>query len=211
MADKICLNSCEDFSASLASKAPVPGGGGAAALVGALGAALCSMAGNLTSGKKKYADVEEDIQRMIAEAEKLRQHFLELIDMDAAAFEPLSKAYSLPKDTENYSEIMRKATLDAAAAPLEIMRCSCKAVELLEEMAEKCSILLVSDAGCGAALAGAALECASMNVFVNTKLLRGDAEADAMDAEAREMLKKYIPSAQRVSAEVINKLTGGVY
>lgn len=210
MADKISLNNCEDFSAALSSKAPVPGGGGAAALTGALAAALCCMAGNLTSGKKKFADVEDDLQRMIASAETLRLRFLELIDEDAAAFEPLSRAYSLPKDTENYSQIMRSATLDAAAAPLEMMRCCCRAIELLEEMAEKCSRLMVSDAGCGASLAGAALECASMNVFVNTKLLRGDPEADAMDAEARAMLKKYLPAAQKVSADVINILTGGI-
>ena len=209
MADKISLNSCEDFSAALASKAPVPGGGGAAALAGALAAALCCMAGNLTSGKKKFADVEDDLQRMIASADALRLRFLELINMDAVAFEPLSRAYSLPKDTENYSQIMRQATLDAAAAPLEMMQCSCNAIELLKEMAEKCSRLMISDAGCGASLAATALECASMNVFVNTRLLRGDAEADAMDDEAREMLEKFIPEAQNITDYVMNKLTGG--
>ena len=209
MAEKISLNNCEDFSAALASRTPVPGGGGAAALAGALGTALCCMAGRLTSGKKKFADVEDNLQRMIASAEELRLRFLGLIDEDAIAFEPLSRAYSLPKDTENYAGIMRKATLDAAAAPLEMMRCSCRAIELLEEMAAKCSKLMISDVGCGASLAGAALECASMNVFVNTKLLRGDPEADAMDREAREMLENYIPRAQKVSAYVIELLTGG--
>jgi len=92
MEGKMMEATCTDFAAALAAKESVPGGGGAAAYVGALGVALCSMVGNFTTGKKKYADVEEDVQRMLAEAETIRVRLIDLVDEDAAAFFPLSQA-----------------------------------------------------------------------------------------------------------------------
>ena len=88
----------DKFLAELASSAPTPGGGGAAALCGALGIALGNMVGSLTLGKKKYADVQEDITALNSRAEALRADFAALIDADAEAFAPLSRAYSIPKD-----------------------------------------------------------------------------------------------------------------
>jgi len=193
----------------LASNAPVPGGGGAAALVGAFGAALCSMAGNLTLGRKKYAAVEDDIRKLLAEGETVRSRLLELADEDAAAFEPLSRAYSIPKDEPGRAETLEAATLRACAAPLEMMRCCCRAIDLLAEMLNKGSVLLVSDVGCGAICCRAALESAALNIFVNTKTLKNRAEAESLDADADEMLQTYGARAGRVAEEVTRRLRGG--
>ncbi|MEG0035475.1 MAG: cyclodeaminase/cyclohydrolase family protein, partial [Oscillospiraceae bacterium] len=111
-----------NFAEVLASNAPVPGGGGASALVGAVGAALASMVSNLTSGKKKYAEYEGDIQRILAEATELREALLHQIDEDAACFEPLSRAYGIPKDDPQRAEIMENALHLACTAPLSIMK-----------------------------------------------------------------------------------------
>ncbi|MFQ7014206.1 MAG: cyclodeaminase/cyclohydrolase family protein [Faecalibacterium sp.] len=91
--------SCEQFLAELAGKAPTPGGGGTAALVGAAGVALGTMVGSLTIGKKKYAAVEADIQALNARADILRKELEALVQADAEAFAPLAAAYGLPKDT----------------------------------------------------------------------------------------------------------------
>ena len=100
--------SCTEFVDVLASKAAVPGGGGASALVGAVGTALGSMVGNLTVGKKKYADVEADILVIMDKAAALQKELLRLVDEDAVVFEPLSKAYGIPKDDPNREKIMER-------------------------------------------------------------------------------------------------------
>ena len=101
------LQTCEDFIEVLASKAAVPGGGGAAALTGAIGIALGNMVGSLTVGKKTYADVEDEIIECKKEADEIAKEFLELMDKDAEAFEPLSRAYGLPKSTpEEIAEVI---------------------------------------------------------------------------------------------------------
>ena len=208
MNEILVKKSCDEFTQELYSKAPVPGGGGAAALAGALSASLCAMAGNLTLGKKKYADVEPDIQAMLIKAEQLRVRFLELVDEDAKAFEPLAKAYSMPKDTPDFDAIMMRATLNACRAPFEMIECACEAIDLIDEMQGKCSRLLISDAGCGAALARAALEAAAMNVFVNTKSLRGLREAEEIELKANALLEKYVPLAESISLKILNELRG---
>ena len=200
--------SCEEFTEELFSKAPVPGGGGAAAFIGAMGASLTAMAGNLTTGKKKFADVEEDLQRMLAKAEELRTRLMELIQEDAEMFEPLSKAYSLPKDSEGYQETMYQVTMDACKAPMEMMTCCCEVIDIAEEMNLKCSKLMISDVACGALAAKAALECASLNVFVNTRMFRGDEKADAMEDRAKAMLEEYTGKAQKVADSVFKTLKG---
>lgn len=109
--------SCQGFLDALASKAPVPGGGGASALAGALGAALATMVGNYTVGKKKYAHVEEDVRRLMADAEEIRAQLLAQVDADAAAFEPLSRAYAIPKDDPSREAVMEQCLRDAAGRP----------------------------------------------------------------------------------------------
>jgi formiminotetrahydrofolate cyclodeaminase len=198
--------SCTEFSEQLSSKAPVPGGGGAAALIGSLAAALGMMATNLTLGKKKFLPYEEDHKRIICESDILRTCFLRLIEEDAAAFEPLSRAYSMDKNSPDYAATMRKAILDAVDAPFRMMKSCCKLIVLLEELLGKCSALLLSDVGCAAVAARAALEAASLNVFVNTRLLTGDADAEHLSLEADSMLEQFIPRAQALSDSVMEHL-----
>ncbi len=200
---ELTKQSCADFTRVLASRESVPGGGGAAALVGALGAALCSMAGNFTLGKKKFADVEDEIKRILARTEALYSRLLELIDEDAQAFEPLSKAYAIPKDDPEKATVLEKATLEACAAPVEMVECCGEAVELLEEMLEKGSRMLVSDVGCGAVLCRAAMESAAMNVYINTGSLADRERAKQMEAKTDALLAEYVPRAQQVSDMVL--------
>ena len=193
------------FADVLASKAPVPGGGGAAALTGALAASLCAMVGNLTVGRKKYAAVEEDVRRLTAQAEALERKLVGLVDADAEAFEPLQKAYAIPKDDPHRAEILEKVSLDACSAPMEMMKCCAEAIVLLEEMYEKGSVMLVSDAGCGALLAGAAMRCASMNIFINTKPLSSE-RALALEKEADALMEEYLPRAEKTAAAVMGRI-----
>ena len=206
--DNLTEKSCVDFAEVLASKASVPGGGGAAALVGALGVARCSMVGNFTVGKKKYAAVEEDVKSMLAKAEALRVRFLELVEADAVAFEPLSRAYAIPKDDPKRNEILEKATLEACAAPIEMVKCCAEAVELLEEMHVKGSVMLLSDVGCGALLCYAAMEAAAMNVFINTKSLQDRDLADKIEKDVDATLIEYLPRADIIAEAVMKNIRG---
>lgn len=202
--------SCTRFLAELAGKAPVPGGGGASALVGAAGVALGNMVGCLTTGKKKYAAVEADIQALNAKAEALRRELEALVQADAEAFAPLAAAYGLPKDTPAqaaHKAAVLEAALDTACAvPLEIMQKCAEGIVLVEQYAAKGSVLAVSDAGCAAALCKAALQSASLNVFINTKLMTDRTHAAALDAQADALLNEYVPRADAVFASVTNKL-----
>ena len=197
----------DKFLADLASSAPTPGGGGAAALCGALGIALGNMVGSLTLGKKKYADVQEDISELNAKAEALRAGFVALVDADAEAFAPLSRAYSIPKDDPARDEIMEPALLKAAEAPLEIMRKCAEALELISGYAAKGSALAISDAGCAAALCGAAMEAAALNVKINTKSMKNRAVADNINAEMNELLQKYFALSQEIYNDVSGRLS----
>lgn len=194
--------SCTAFAQALASKTSTPGGGGAAAMAGALGVALCSMAGNFTAGKQKFAAVEEDVQRMLGECETIRNRLMELVDADALAFEPLSRAYSIPRDDPNRTQVMEEAALGACQAPREMVVCCARALLLLEEMLEKGSKLLISDVGCGALLCKAAMECAALSVFVNTRLLKDRETAAKLEREVDETLQTYLPLADRIAASV---------
>ncbi len=205
--DRLSEKSCIEFSEILASKAPVPGGGGVAALVGALGVALCSMAGNITKERKKYKDYLPDYERTISKGEEIRNNLIELIDEDAKGFEPLQKAYSIPKDDPTREAVMQKASLDACDAPLRMMKNICSAIELLEEMFEKGSPLLLSDVGCGALCTRAAIECASMNIFINAKSM-SDEDAKKLVSETEAMLDEYIPRAETVAKKVMKGLRG---
>ena len=195
-----------EFTDELASNAPVPGGGGAAALVGAVGIALGDMVGELTTGKKKYADVEEDIQRLMAEAKAVKDEFIRLIDADAEAFAPLAKAYGIPKDDPERDKIMEEALKNGAAVPMDIMRTCGKALDIIGELAEKGSRLAISDAGCAATCCKAAIRAASLNVFINTKSMKDREFADQLNAEADELLAKYNQLADEVFDSVEGRL-----
>ena len=183
--------SLKDFSKALADKVSVPGGGGASAAVGALGSALCSMVGNFTLGKKKYAEVEPEIIKLMEEAEELRLSLLECIDKDAEGFEPLSKAYALPDDAPGRDEILEKCLRDAACVPMEIAVLSAKVIDLSDEFAKKGSALMISDAGCAAIFALASLQGGAINVSVNTKLMKDREYAAELDEKTDKLLAEY--------------------
>lgn len=201
---------CENFVEVLSTKAPVPGGGGASALVAAIGTALGNMVGSLTAGKKKYADVWDDIDRLKDKATRLQKEFLELVEEDARAFEPLSRAYGMPKDTDEERKekdrVMENALKDACIVPVDIMRKCCEAIEVCEEFAQKGSIIAISDAGVGAALLRAALLGASLNVFINTKSMKNREYADEVNSEAEKMIEEYVKRADDIFNNVNARL-----
>lgn len=196
----------DKFLTELASSAPTPGGGGAAALCGALGIALGNMVGSLTLGKKKYADVQEDIAALNSRAEALRADFVALIDADAEAFAPLSRAYGIPKDDPARAEIMEAALKRAAEPPLEIMRKCAEALDVIADYAAKGSALAISDAGCAAALTIAAMKAAALNVRINTKSMADREAADKMNAEAAGLYEKYEKEAEEIYQNVYGRL-----
>lgn len=172
------------FLSELSSNAPVPGGGGASAAVGAFAAALGMMVTNLTIGKKKYADYEEEVKAVRDRLEGLRDQLIDLVDGDAVAFEPLSKAYSIPKDDPERDTIMENALYEASVVPMSIMETVLAAAKELEILVEKGSKLAVSDVGVGILFAQAAIEGASLNVYINTKSMKDRERAAALDAKA---------------------------
>ena len=194
------------FTEELASPAPVPGGGGASALAAAIGVSLGDMVGELTVGKKKYANVEEEIQSLMARAQALRIRFLELVDADAAAFAPLAKAYGIPKEDPNRVQIMEEALKTACSVPMDIMRACAEAIDIIEEFAAKGSKLAVSDAGCGAILCKAAMQAAALNVFINTKSMKDLSCKAALEEEADALLTKYTDLGDTIYESVANSL-----
>ena len=194
------------FTEELASPAPVPGGGGASALAAAIGVSLGDMVGELTVGKKKYANVEEEIQSLMARAQALRIRFLELVDADAAAFAPLAKAYGIPKEDPNRAQIMEEALKTACSVPMDIMRACAEAIDIIEEFAAKGSRLAVSDAGCGAILCKAAMQAAALNVFINTKSMKDLSCKAALEKEADALLTKYTDLGDTIYESVANSL-----
>lgn len=197
--------SVTEFTELLASKAPVPGGGGASALVGAIGIALGDMVGELTVGKKKYADVEEDVKALMAKAQDLRVRLLACVQKDAEAFEPLSKAYGIPKDDPARDGIMEKCLRDAAVAPLEILDLCCEAIELQREFADKGSVLAISDAATGVVFCWSAMYGAAVNVKVNTKAMKDREYAAKINAHVDERMAKYWPVAEKVYEDVYGR------
>lgn len=206
----IADKTCSEFVEILGTKAPVPGGGGASALVGAVGTALGSMVASLTVGKKKYADVEEEMQNLRDKAVGLQKELLHLVDRDAEVFEPLSKAYGMPKETEaekaEKARVMEAALKDACMVPIEIMEKCCEAIDLLAEFAAKGSVLAISDAGVGAVCCKAALQGASLNVYINTKSMADREFAEALNKKCDEMLEKYTRDADAVYESVLGRL-----
>lgn len=194
--------SCIEFINQLSSKAPVPGGGGASALVGTIGTALTSMVGNLTLGKKKYADVQDDIKEILIKAEALQNDLLELINKDAEAFEPLSKAYGLPKSTpeeiEYKQQVMEKALKTASQVPYEIMEKCMQAILLHEEMAHKGTRIALSDVGVGVTFCKSALIGASLNIYINTALMKDREYAAELESKSDELIYAATKKADEV-------------
>jgi formiminotetrahydrofolate cyclodeaminase len=202
--------SCSEFVEVLATKAPVPGGGGASAMVGALATALGNMVGSLTVGKKKYAAVEEEMRALKDRCDRLQKDFLHLVERDAEVFEPLARAYSMPKNTEEEkaekARVMEIVLRDACSVPMEIMEKCCEAIDIIAVFAEKGSVIAISDAGVGAAFAKAALKGASLNVYINTKSMADRALAEELNAKCDRMLEEYSGKADAIFDSVLGRL-----
>lgn len=176
------------FIEALASADPTPGGGGASAAVGVLASALTSMVGNLTVGKKAYAEVEADVYVALEKLADLRERLLELIDEDARAFDPLAACYRMPKATPEEQaardEAMQVALVGACDVPLEIMQCVADVVEVTEFLAYHGSRMALSDVGVAVAFARAAVEGASLNIYINAKSMDDATKANWYRDEA---------------------------
>ncbi len=191
-----------DFSKELFSKNPVPGGGGASALVGALAASLVGMTANFTVGKKKYEEYFDDLERILEKGETLRLRLLDLIEEDAEGFGEIAKAYAMkPRDEEAFE----RALVCAVMPPLNMMKALAEVVELLEELLIKGSVLMISDVGTGAAFAEAAVRSAYLNVIINTNLMKDRDGADAYEAAANNLLT-FADRALKVYREVADRL-----
>ena len=179
------------FIDELASAAPTPGGGGASAYAGALAAALASMVGNLTVGKKTYVDVEDEVRASLARLDALRARLVELVDEDARAFEPLAAAYRLPKATPDEqaakNAALQQALVGASDVPLAIMRAVADVVDEADYLAHHGSKMARSDAGVAAAFARAASDGASLNIFINAASMDDAAQAARYRGEAESL------------------------
>ncbi|MCR5667316.1 MAG: cyclodeaminase/cyclohydrolase family protein [Eubacterium sp.] len=194
------------FTEDVASAKPAPGGGGVSAFVGALAISLGNMVGELTVGKKKYQDVEEQIQEMMQKAKSLQKELLELIDADEECFLPLAKAYGLPKDHPSRQIIMEEALQTACTAPMDIMRACAKSIDLIEGFAKKGSKMAISDAGCAAVLAKAALQAAVMNVYINAKSMKDRKYATGLINDADHLLMEYCEKADTIYQKVTEEI-----
>lgn len=203
--------SCRDFVDVLASKAPVPGGGGAAALAASIGMALSNMVGNLTVGKKKYADVEDEVKALIADGEKVINELNLLVDKDAEVFEPLSKAYGLPKNTPEEIKFkeatMEQCCKDACGVPMEIMRKCYEAIQIHEKMGKIGTLIAISDVGCGVAILKGALVSARLNVIININSIKDQDFVSKTRDEMETLLEKGSETADKTLDLVLNKLT----
>lgn len=199
-----------DFLEVLSSAAPVPGGGGASAAVGAFASALGMMVANLTIGKKKYADVEAEIIERKERLLVLQKKLVELTDRDAEAFEPLSKAYGLPKETKEQIEekerVMEKALYEASIVPLEIMKTVSEVMDELKALGEKGSRIAISDVGVAVLFARAALEGASLNIYINTRLMKDREQAERLNRESDHMITEVRKLQEEIYAGVLEKI-----
>ena len=205
--------SIDDFLGELSSSKPVPGGGGASAVSAALGAALSNMVLHLTEGKKKYAQYRDEMISMTESLDGLINDLSAGADKDAEAFEPLSRAYGLKKDTpeerEYRDKVMGEALKTASEAPLELMENILKAARLTERVSQIGSPLAISDAGAAAQLLNASMKAASLNVFINTGLMKDGDEAARMNKKAEELIKECDECCIKAYDRVLSRIGAG--
>ena len=200
----------DEYIKELGSKAPVPGGGGASAVAGALSAALSSMVCNLTVGKKSYISVEDDVKKILENMNKHMESFIKLSDKDAEVFYPLSQAYSFkPQNDEEkkmHEENMEKLLFDAAMVPLDIMKEAYSMLVAVDFLAKKGSKLAVSDAGVAVSMLRSAVCGAMMNVVINVKYMKDRIKAQNILDEASELLENTMNKADIIYREVLEVL-----
>jgi formiminotetrahydrofolate cyclodeaminase len=185
-------NRIEEFLDALASQAATPGGGGAAAIIGAMGAALVSMVCNLTIGKKKYAEVEADMKDILGKTEALRRKLTDMIEDDAKAFDLVMGAYGMPKETDADKAARDKAIQEALKiatdVPLACARAARDVIDLAGQASAKGNLNVISDAGVGVLAGYAALRSAALNVWTNARMINDKTFAEAKLKELNQLL-----------------------
>jgi len=198
------------FLDELASKSPTPGGGGAAAVMGALGAALVSMVCNLTIGKKPYADVEEEMKATLAQSERARGRLTEMIQLDAEVFGWVMSAYGMPKDTDEHKQAraraIQAALKDATDMPLACAKECAEVIKLSRVVALKGNKNVVSDAGVAVLAAYGALQSAAFNVRVNAAAIQDEDFVRARLGELDALLAEMETSAQEIHRQAQSRL-----
>ena len=184
--------SIQVFLDELASKASTPGGGSAAGVMGAMGAALVSMVCNLTVGKKNYEAVEEELKDVLDQAESLRERLTDMIHADVEVFDRVMAAYGMVKETDEEKAVRSDAIQEALKAATNVpLECACacvEAIKLSKIAAEKGNLNVISDAGVAMVAANAALQSAALNVYINVGGIKDKEFADQRLAELEELL-----------------------
>lgn len=202
----------KDYLEILSSKAPIPGGGGASALAGALGDSLGQMVVHLTLGKKKYAQAEHEMLEYESRLEVLQREFLILADRDAEVFAPLAECYRLPSSTEEeraYKErVMEERLIQASYVPLEIMEKAVEMLGILKELSDKGSVMAVSDVGVGVQFARTAILGAVMNVYINTRSMKDRRRAEELNKEAERLTQEGTAFADLIYEKIVKQLRG---
>ena len=207
ISDELTVSS---FIRELASPSPAPGGGGAAAVAVSLASALGSMAAGLTSQNRKYTSFRNETEKLSSEFEILSHSLLECIDRDAEGFLPLAAVYKMNRDSSDREQKLQQAARAACEVPLEMLRLSEKLCLLLERLLPICSLSLLSDVGCAAVLCRAGAECASMNTFVNLKLMRSSPDALSLRNQTEASLAELTLRLDRIRLSVEDSLKGTV-
>ncbi len=196
----------QTFIEALSSGAPIPGGGGASALVGAVSTALCSMVANLTLKQSMNSCDREVFEKILDRTQKSSVHLLELIQKDGEMFEPLSKAYHLPMEEPNRDQILEEALVSAASVPMEILEAVHGVIEILEELLIKGTKLAISDVGVAASTFRSTLESGAMNVFINTKLMKNREYASELEMKAKTLLTDGVSRCDIVYQSILKEL-----
>lgn len=203
---RISEKTCVDFVDVLASKSAVPGGGGAAALAGAIGIALGSMVCNLTIGKKKYAEYEESVKSILEKARELEKDLINMIDEDAECFLPLSKAYGLPTSTEEEKKIkaetMESSLKTACEVPIKIVKVCYEAIKLHEDLVDKGSRLAISDVGVGVQCLRAAILSGQLNVIININSIKDEEYVNKVRNEVNNLVEDGVKTCDEVYKKV---------
>jgi formiminotetrahydrofolate cyclodeaminase len=203
-------NSLQNYLDTLASKSATPGGGSAAALMGAQAAALTSMVCNLTIGKPKYAEVETEMQALLEKSEALREVLTDMIKADVDVFNRLMTTYGLPKETDD-EKVARSTQIqlvlkDATDVPLACAKACAEVIVLSRVAAEKGSSAVISDAGVAVMSGYAALKSAALNVYINAASLKDREFADAKLAELTAILNSAEIASQEIYELVKSRL-----
>jgi methenyltetrahydrofolate cyclohydrolase len=185
-------NRIEQFLEALASQSATPGGGSAAAIIGAMGAALVSMVCNLTIGKKKYAEVEGEMKDVLAKADALRKQLIGMIEDDVRAFDAVMGAYGMPKETDadkaKRDSAIQAALKQATDVPMACARAARQVIDIAAIASDKGNLNVISDAGVGVLAGYAALRSAALNVFTNARMITDKTFAEAKLKELNQLL-----------------------